>query len=65
MLPKFDAAIVWDHLLAERISKSAQINVFMAVPTVYIKLLEEYDRIIAKNPGAQEHIYKMCSENIR
>ncbi|KAJ9587333.1 hypothetical protein L9F63_019160, partial [Diploptera punctata] len=65
MLPKFDAATVWNHLLAENIPKTAEVNVFMAVPTVYVKLLEEYDKIIAKDPGAQERIYKICSEKIR
>ncbi|CAG2060220.1 unnamed protein product, partial [Timema podura] len=38
MLPKFDARQVWRHLLS-----NARVNIFMAVPTIYMKLIEEYE----------------------
>lgn len=39
MLPSFDAKEVWKALLRE----DPPINVFMGVPTMYAKLMEEYD----------------------
>ena len=38
ILPKFDAELVWSKLLDE----SNNINVFMAVPTIFVKLVEVY-----------------------
>ena len=35
---KFDAALVWDRIA------SGAINVFMAVPTIYVKLLEHWEK---------------------
>ena len=39
MLPKFSPQVVRDHLLDE----SNGIDVFMAVPTIYAKLIQDYD----------------------
>ena len=38
MLPRFDAAAVWERLA------SAEVTVFMAVPTLYHRLLEHWER---------------------
>ncbi|XP_069676099.1 malonate--CoA ligase ACSF3, mitochondrial-like [Periplaneta americana] len=65
MLPKFDASVVWNHLLGKNVSNNEEINVFMAVPTIYVKLLEEYERMVAKDPSLQEHVYNTCSQKIR
>ncbi|XP_053401630.1 malonate--CoA ligase ACSF3, mitochondrial-like [Mercenaria mercenaria] len=40
MLPNFDPKEVWKALLRDDLS----INMFMAVPTIYAKLIEEYDK---------------------
>ena len=37
ILPRFDAAEIWEHLAGDHLT------VFMAVPTIYTKLLNEYD----------------------
>uniref|UniRef100_A0A224YSX6 Malonyl-CoA/methylmalonyl-CoA synthetase n=1 Tax=Rhipicephalus zambeziensis TaxID=60191 RepID=A0A224YSX6_9ACAR len=43
MLPKFNPAEVWKHLLHLDKSKPA-VSVFMAVPTMYVKLIEHYEQ---------------------
>jgi malonyl-CoA/methylmalonyl-CoA synthetase len=65
MLPKFEAARVWSHLLAINMPASERVNVFMAVPTIYMKLVEEYDRIFTKNVRIQEYIRTVCSQKMR
>jgi malonyl-CoA/methylmalonyl-CoA synthetase len=42
MLPKFDAGTVWKHFRS-----AANLNLFMAVPTVYSKLISAYDAVRA------------------
>ena len=49
MLPKFDAAEVWHLLLAEDIDQDKGVNVFMAVPTIYVKLIQKYDELGLKD----------------
>lgn len=65
MLPKFEAARVWSYLLAINMPASERVNVFMAVPTIYMKLVEEYDRIFTKNARMQEYIRTVCTQKIR
>lgn len=48
-LPKFDAARVWDLFLEHKI------NVFMAVPTIYFKLIHYYDNASTEE---QKHFSK-------
>lgn len=57
MLPSFNPAKVWSHLVASPPS----INVFMAVPTIYAKLLEH----LKKTPHDAEHTVEACSQGIR
>ncbi|KAH3774974.1 malonate--CoA ligase ACSF3, mitochondrial-like [Dreissena polymorpha] len=40
MLPKFDAKQTWQALLSD----ASNVNIFMAVPTIYSKLIQEYER---------------------
>lgn len=42
-----------------------RVNVFMGVPTIYIKLIEEYDSIFGKNEKMREYIQKILSDKIR
>ena len=42
MIPKFDDRKIWDLLLSDE--DGLDINLFMAVPTVYQKLIQAYDR---------------------
>nr|CAD7424206.1 unnamed protein product [Timema monikensis] len=57
MLPKFDAGQVWRHLLI-----NARVNIFMAVPTIYMKLIEEYENNLKDR---EEEVRDICSNKIR
>ncbi|XP_051577046.1 malonate--CoA ligase ACSF3, mitochondrial [Myxocyprinus asiaticus] len=61
MLPEFSAQKVWEQLLS---SKSQMVNVFMAVPTIYSKLIEYYDQHFTQ-ARVQDFIRAVCKEKIR
>ncbi|XP_051948345.1 malonate--CoA ligase ACSF3, mitochondrial isoform X2 [Xyrauchen texanus] len=61
MLPEFSAQKVWEQLLS---SKSQMVNVFMAVPTIYSKLIEYYDEHFTQ-ARVQDFIRAVCKEKIR
>jgi len=52
---------VWEQLIS---SKSPMVNVFMAVPTIYSKLIEYYDQHFTQ-PQVQDFIRAVCKERIR
>ncbi|XP_073884169.1 malonate--CoA ligase ACSF3, mitochondrial isoform X9 [Macaca fascicularis] len=61
MMPEFSAQQVWEKFLS---SETPRISVFMAVPTIYTKLLEYYDRHFTQ-PHAQDFLRAVCEEKIR
>ncbi|NXP46720.1 ACSF3 synthetase, partial [Heliornis fulica] len=61
MLPEFDAETVWKKILS---SEAPHISVFMAVPTIYSKLIEHYDKHFTQ-PQVQDFVRAFCQENIR
>ncbi|KFP26170.1 hypothetical protein N325_02908, partial [Colius striatus] len=61
MLPEFSAQMVWQKLLS---SQAPRISVFMGVPTIYIKLIEYYEKHFSQ-PQVQDFIHAFCQENIR
>ena len=66
MLPKFDAEEVWNLLLAESIdhtsnTKHNSVNVFMAVPTIYVKLIQKYDELGLKDRYNVKGMYMKIS----
>ena len=66
MLPKFDAEEVWNLLLAEGIdqtssTKDNRVNVFMAVPTIYVKLIQKYDELGLKDRYNVKGMYMKIS----
>ncbi|KAM7101040.1 malonate--CoA ligase ACSF3, mitochondrial isoform 6-T7 [Ciconia maguari] len=61
MLPEFSAQMVWKKLLS---SQAPRISVFMAVPTIYAKLIEYYDKHFSQ-PQVQDFVRAFCQENIR
>ncbi|XP_022367251.1 acyl-CoA synthetase family member 3, mitochondrial isoform X4 [Enhydra lutris kenyoni] len=61
MLPEFSAQLVWEKLLG---GESPRINVFMAVPTIYAKLVDYYDRRFTL-PHVQAFIRAVCEQRIR
>ncbi|KAL8559726.1 hypothetical protein ACOMHN_002259 [Nucella lapillus] len=69
MLPRFDPQQVWQNLanLTSR-TDGVRVNVFMAVPTVYAKLVEHYDLHLHRGRGSRlacEYIKSVCMERIR
>ncbi|XP_064437292.1 malonate--CoA ligase ACSF3, mitochondrial isoform X1 [Mirounga angustirostris] len=61
MLPEFNAQQVWEKLLG---CETPRINVFMAVPTIYAKLMDYYDRHFTQ-PHVQDFVRAVCEEKIR
>ncbi|XP_037371637.1 malonate--CoA ligase ACSF3, mitochondrial isoform X2 [Talpa occidentalis] len=61
MLPEFSAQQVWEKLLS---SEAPRVNVFMAVPTIYSKLMDYHDRHFAQ-PHVRDFVRAVCEENIR
>jgi len=53
ILPKFDAAKVWSRFL------SGDVTLFMAVPTIYIKLIEAWEQA---SPQQREAMSAACSK---
>ncbi|KFV82305.1 hypothetical protein N308_15812, partial [Struthio camelus australis] len=61
MLPEFSAQMVWKKFLS---SQAPRISVFMAVPTIYAKLIEYYDKHFSQ-PPVQDFVRAFCRDNIR
>ncbi|KAM9301630.1 malonate--CoA ligase ACSF3, mitochondrial [Gastrophryne carolinensis] len=61
MLPEFCPQKVWEHFLSR---ESPSINLFMAVPTIYSKLIDYYERHFTQ-PHMKDFVRAMCQENIR
>ncbi|XP_037671566.1 malonate--CoA ligase ACSF3, mitochondrial isoform X2 [Choloepus didactylus] len=61
MLPEFSAQRVWEKFLS---SEMPRINVFMAVPTIYSKLMDYYDEHFTQ-PHVQDFVRAVCKERIR
>lgn len=65
MLPKFETSNVWSQLLAVNMPNSERVNMYMAVPTIYMKLIHEFDQLFSKNNKIKEYIYNVCSTKMR
>lgn len=61
MLPEFNSQLVWEKFLS---SETPRINVFMAVPTIYVKLMDYYDKHFTQ-PHVQDFVRAVCEEKIR
>ncbi|XP_003423995.1 malonate--CoA ligase ACSF3, mitochondrial isoform X2 [Nasonia vitripennis] len=65
MLPKFSPSSVWAQITAVNMQNSERINVFAAVPTIYMKLIQEYDQLFVNNDKIKEYIFNVCTTKIR
>ncbi|NWI97770.1 ACSF3 synthetase, partial [Pitta sordida] len=61
MFPEFSAQMVWKRLLS---SEAPRVSVFMAVPTIYAKLMEYHDEHFSQ-PQVQDFVRAFCQQNIR
>ena len=66
MLPRFEPQVVWSQMLHSGApsESGSRVNLFMAVPTVYAKLLEHYDRHLSPTLPAVR-IRATLTKNIR
>lgn len=65
MYEKYDSHNVWSNLLGINTPAKDRVNMFMAVPTIYNLLIDEYDKIFAKNNRMVEYIVNHCKKHIR
>lgn len=65
MLPQFESSSVWTYLLNVNLPMRDRISVFMAVPTIYALLIQEYDKIFASNLQMADYIKSHCKNKIR
>ena len=66
MLPRFEPQVVWSQMLHSGApsASGSRVNLFMAVPTVYAKLLEHYDRHLSPTLPAVR-VRATLTKNIR
>ncbi|CAH1270275.1 ACSF3 [Branchiostoma lanceolatum] len=70
MMEQFSAENTWKALLSASLlsqwsdSVSPRMNVFMAVPTVYAKMIEHYDKHYTK-PRVRDYVKAVCREKVR
>lgn len=62
MLGKFDAGKTWQEILS---SKEMRPNVLMAVPTIYVKLIEEFEKTFAKSEAQVAFVKETCKQKMR
>ncbi|KAK7505813.1 hypothetical protein BaRGS_00003084 [Batillaria attramentaria] len=69
MLPKFDPHKVWSCLVnPASTTGGVRVNLFMAVPTIYAKLIEHYEKHLQRGRGSRltcEYIKSVCLTRIR
>ena len=64
MFQKFDAKLLWSQLLSH---ETARPTLLMGVPTVYVKMIEEYDKTYGGKGqrNKQEFVKAMCLQKMR
>ncbi|KAJ8941724.1 hypothetical protein NQ318_023320 [Aromia moschata] len=66
MLKKFNANTTWSYLLGVGSKpEDRKISVYMAVPTIYSKLIEEYRRVFENDPKMVEYIKNTLKNKVR
>jgi malonyl-CoA/methylmalonyl-CoA synthetase len=65
MLPKFSSDNVWSYLLNVNMPVKDRVTLYMAVPTMYNFLIQEYDKLFSKKNQMCEYIKSHCQQKIR
>lgn len=67
MLSSFDSNTVWSYLLGVVVSapNDRRVTVFMGVPTIYSKLIKEYEKVFAADEQMVQYIKNTLSNRIR
>jgi malonyl-CoA/methylmalonyl-CoA synthetase len=61
----FNPTEVWNEFLGRKEETDDRVSIFMGVPTMYINLLNEYDRSLTKNERMVEYVKATCSQRLR
>ncbi|GJQ78655.1 hypothetical protein Trydic_g11758 [Trypoxylus dichotomus] len=66
MLPKFDSNTVWAYLLGINTNPDdRRISVYMAVPTIYSRLINEYQKVFSGDSKMVEYIRTTLKNRVR
>lgn len=65
MLPTFNPEKVWNCFLSQGENPNENVNLFMGVPTMYVKLIDEYERTLTKTQRLVEFVKAACNVKIR
>lgn len=65
MLPNFNSSDVWSHLLGVKTPDNKKISLFMAVPTIYAKLIQEYETVFEKDEKMRDYIKTYLTSKVR
>ncbi|KAB7495735.1 Acyl-CoA synthetase family member 3, mitochondrial [Armadillidium nasatum] len=63
--PQFKAPLIWSKFLDSEAEISSRVSLFMAVPTIYVKLIDEFEKNLASSENHREFVKTFCTENIR
>ncbi|RZF44784.1 hypothetical protein LSTR_LSTR000736 [Laodelphax striatellus] len=65
ILPSFDAKKVWNQFLQLDDDVHERINMFTGVPTMYVKLIEEYNESYCKTQYMIDFVRAVCVQKMR
>lgn len=65
MLSEFNCNEVWSHILLIKKQPGDKITIFMGVPTMYAKLIDEFDNLFQSNRRQCEFIKTILSQKVR
>ncbi|XP_017872362.1 PREDICTED: acyl-CoA synthetase family member 3, mitochondrial [Drosophila arizonae] len=62
---KFDSHTAWSSLLGINSPSKQRVNIFLAMPIIYKRLIAEYDKMFAQDSRMVEYIINHCKQKIR
>ncbi|XP_075238541.1 acyl-CoA synthetase family member 3 [Lycorma delicatula] len=65
MLPSFDASEIWKQILGVKLPECERINIYMGVPTMYVKLIDKYMQSLTKNERMVDYVRAVCLQKMR
>lgn len=66
LLPqKFDSNTAWSSLLGINSPSKQRVNIFLAMPIIYKRLIAEYDKMFAQDSRMVEYIINHCKQKTR
>ncbi|XP_034490888.1 malonate--CoA ligase ACSF3, mitochondrial [Drosophila innubila] len=62
---KFDSHTAWSSLLGINSKSKQRVNIFLAMPIIYKRLIAEYDKMFAQDSRMVEYIINHCKQKTR